>query len=635
MLENRIVFTGHHTNLTDDAPSAALAAYYQARAAGGAGLIVVEIASVSEKGGRYSSSLLMATSAACVPGYQRIADACHAHGTAVFAQLFHPGRELRQSVDGSSPLAYGPSDTPTERFHITPAPMTVEMIERVVADFGQAAAYLEQGGIDGVEIVAGFGFLVSQFLNPRVNRRTDRYGGSLENRMRFLREAIAAVRARTSGMAVGIRISGDEMDGVGLGAAEVREICQALDSDGSLDYFSITAGGAQSVGAAAPMVPAMHIEQGHVRATAGAIRERVTRPVIVTGRINQPHIAEETLVAGEADACGMTRALIADPEMPNKARDGRIDDIRACVACNQSCIGHAHLGAPVSCIQHPESGRELRFGRREAVRTARKVMVVGGGPGGMKAAAVAAERGHQVTLYERGGQLGGQVLLAQLLPRRAEFGRIAENLAREMALAGVTVVRNTEVTADLVTRAAPDALILATGAVPRAPEIEGGEDAHVVDAWQVVTGEANVGARVVVADWRCDWIGMGVAEKLARDGCAVTLAVNGYMAGQMLQVYMRDPWVGTLHSLGVSVVPYARLFGADGDTVYLQHTASGEPIILEGIDTLVTANAHKAETTLADSLAGWEGELHRVGDCLAPRTCEEAVLEGLEAGLAV
>ena len=262
-------------------------------------------------------------------------------------------------------------------------------------------------------------------------------------------------------------------------------------------------------------------------------------------------------------------------------------------------------------------------------------MVVGGGPGGMKAAAVAAERGHQVTLYERGSQLGGQVLLAQLLPRRAEFGRIAENLAREMALAGVSVLRNTLVTAELVTREEPDALILATGAGPRAPEIEGGEDAHVVDAWQVVRGEANVGTRVVVADWRSDWIGMGVAEKLARDGCAVTLAVNGYMAGQMLQIYMRDPWVGTLHSLGVEVMPYARLFGADGDTVYLQHTASGEPIVLEGIDTLVTAHAHMADTALAESLAGWEGEVLRVGDCLAPRTCEEAVLEGLEAGLAV
>ena len=577
----------------------------------------------------------MATSEACVPGYRRVAEACHSHGTAVFAQLFHPGRERRQSLDGSAPLAYAPSDTPTERFHITPIPMTVAMIEELVGDFGQAAAYLEEAGIDGVEIVAGFAFLVAQFLNPRVNRRTDRYGGSFENRLRFLREIIAEVRARTSNMAVGIRISGDEMDDVGLGAAEVREICQALDADGALDYFNITAGGAQSIGAAAPMVPAMDTEHGHMRAAAGAIREMVERPVFVTGRINQPHMAEETIIAGEADACGMTRALIADPEMPNRAREGRLDDIRACVACNQSCIGHAHLGAPVSCIQHPETGRELSYGTRGRARAAREVMVVGGGPGGMKAAAVAAERGHQVTLYERGSQLGGQVLLAQLLPRRAEFGRIAENLAREMAIAGVSVQRNTDVTAEFVARHAPDALILATGAGPRAPEIEGGEDAHVVDAWQVVRGEANVGARVVVADWRCDWIGLGVAEKLARDGCAVTLAVNGYMAGQMLQIYMRDPWVGTLHSLGVEVVPYARLFGADGDTVYLQHTASGEPIVLDGIDTLVTAHAHKADTALGESLAGWEGEVHRVGDCLAPRTCEEAVLEGLEAGLAV
>ncbi|MGH6719787.1 MAG: FAD-dependent oxidoreductase, partial [Alphaproteobacteria bacterium] len=345
--------------------------------------------------------------------------------------------------------------------------------------------------------------------------------------------------------------------------------------------------------------------------------------------------AERIIAEGRADLCGITGAMIADPEMPNKAAAGRADDIRACIACNQACIGHFHLGFPISCIQHPETGRELAYGTRRPAAAGRKVLVAGGGPGGMKAAAVAAERGHEVTLYERTGQLGGQVLLAQLLPGRAEFGGLATNLAREVAQAGVRVVRNTEVTPALIQRETPDAVIVATGGRPRRPPVEGEADAHVVDAWQVLKGEANVGKSVVVADWRCDWIGLGIAEKLARDGCRVRLAVNGYMPGEMIHRYVRDQWVGTLHKLGVEVIPYARLYGVDAQTVYLQHATSGEAILCEDVDTLVLAQGHDREATLGDALEDYAGELHVIGDCLAARTAEEAVLEGLKAGTAV
>jgi pyruvate/2-oxoglutarate dehydrogenase complex dihydrolipoamide dehydrogenase (E3) component len=187
----------------------------------------------------------------------------------------------------------------------------------------------------------------------------------------------------------------------------------------------------------------------------------------------------------------------------------------------------------------------------------------------------------------------------------------------------------------MIEREAPGAVILATGAEPRHPEIEGAEDAHIVDAWAVLTGEANVGGRVVVADWRCDWIGLGIAEKLARDGCRVTLAVDGYMPGQRIQMYVRDRWIGELHKLGVEIVPYARLFGADADSVYFQHATSGEPIIVDEVDTLVTSLGHQSIDTLDAALEDWPGDVFMAGDCLAPRTCEEAVLEGLKAGVAV
>ncbi len=292
-------------------------------------------------------------------------------------------------------------------------------------------------------------------------------------------------------------------------------------------------------------------------------------------------------------------------------------------------------GVPISCIQHPETGRELDYGTLIPTDTPKRILIAGGGPAGMKAAAIAAARGHEVTLYEATATLGGQVNLAQALPGRAEFGGLATNLAHEMALAGVTVHLNTPVTRDLIDAQAPDAVILATGARPYDPGLDGADDAHVVTAWAVLQGEANVGSRAVIADWRCDWIGLGLAEKLARDGCHVRLAVNGMVAGQSVPQYVRDVWLGSLHKLGVEVLPYMRLFGADSDTAYFQHTLSGEPVMLEQTDTLVTALGHASDTALADALADWSGALHIIGDGHTVRTAEEAVLDGLRVGWAL
>jgi NADPH-dependent 2,4-dienoyl-CoA reductase/sulfur reductase-like enzyme len=327
--------------------------------------------------------------------------------------------------------------------------------------------------------------------------------------------------------------------------------------------------------------------------------------------------------------CGMTRAMICDAEMPNKARLGKLDDIRACIGCNQACIGHYHQGVPISCIQNPLSGREMTLGAHPKAETERYILVAGGGPGGMKAAAVSAERGHRVVLCEKSGQLGGQVLLAQTLPGWAEFGVMVDNLKREMELAGVEVRLNTAVDTVLIDEEKPDAVIIATGATPFACDAEIAEGTDVMEAWQVLRGEAKTGSSVVVADWRCDWIGVGLAEKLALEGCRVTLAVGGTHVGQNLQMYLRDDRAGKLHDLGVEVIPYARLFGADENTAYFYHMANGSPIVCEGMDTLVLALGHQPATALEDSLRGRDLEVHLVGDCLSPRTAEEAIYEGL------
>jgi 2,4-dienoyl-CoA reductase-like NADH-dependent reductase (Old Yellow Enzyme family)/thioredoxin reductase len=628
-IKNRIVSPGHHTYLADRAPGEALVAYHERRAEGGVGLIVSEITAVHATAG-FSHALLDATDPAVIPDFARLAEAVHRHGARIFAQLFHPGREVLSARDGMMPVAYAPSAVPNERFHIMPKAMPAALIREVIAGYGRSAAHLAEAGFDGVEIVASHGYLPAQFLNPRVNLRDDDYGGDAERRLRFLRDVVAGIRDGCDGFTVGLRVSGAELVPDGLGEAEVAEACVALDPD--LDYFSLVAGTSATLGGSVHIVPPMGIEHGYVAPFGAALRKRLSKPVLVSGRINQPQIAERIIAGGEADLCGMARALICDPELPAKALAGRLDDIRACIGCNQACVGRAHKGLGISCIQHPESGRELEFPAPPRAARGRRVIVAGGGPAGMKAAAVAAARGHRVTLYERARQLGGQARLAQALPGREEFGGIITNLAREMDLAGVEAVTGREVTAGLLRDSGAEAVIVATGARAFVPSLDGLDEAHCVTAWEVLEGKANPGQRVVIADWRADWIGIGLAERLCRDGCAVTLCTNAALAGETLQLYTRNHYVGRLHKLGVAIRTHVRLYGADGDSAYFQDTLSDEPVVIEGVDTLVLALGHQAETALEAELDGLPLEVLSIGDCVAPRSAEEAVYEGMIAG---
>jgi hypothetical protein len=475
------------------------------------------------------------------------------------------------------------------------------------------------------------GFLIAQFLNPVTNRRADEFGGSLENRMRFLREILAGCRGRIgAGKTLGVRITLDEKTETGQTAEEMIEICRVLEADGHVDYFSVISGSSSSPQGWIHVFPPMSVAHGFVADNAASLKPAVDKPVLVAGRINQPQLAAEVIDSGKADMVGMARALITDPEFVDKVMRGRSEDIRACVGCNQACVGHRLAHFPVSCIQNPVSGRERSLGEVQPAAEARDILVIGEGPAGMKAAVVAAQPGLRVQLHERSSKPGGQVNLAEALPGRAEFGGVTTNLRHELECSGVQLLLNSELDAKAIAGIRPDHVILATGAVTRLPEVEV-EGVEMVDAWTLIRGESRPGKNVVIADWSCDWSGLGVAEKLAREGHYVRLMSGGSVAGESIQSIVRDHWIGILHGLGVEMTAYARFYGALDGSAYFQHMTGGEAMVCEQVDTIVCCYAARANRDSDWIEAIDDLQVARVGDALAPRTVEEAVLDGFNA----
>ena len=634
--KNRLILAPHGTGMSEQGSVGDKGlAYYRARIANGIAGLVTEAHSVTPlHDDPYPT--LTASDDSCLPGLTRLADLAHDHDCRLIGQIYHQGRARGHSLDGSLDVAVAPSSLPDERWHIVPYALGTKEVEQMVGHFASAAGRMKRAGCDGVEVLVGMGYLHAQFLSPRTNIRTDKYGGSAENRQRFLRETLTAMREEVGeDMIIGFRIVPEDDDPDGLRLEDSQPVCQAMALEGLTDYISVAVGGTHTLAGTSLIVPPMFVDhQGPFR-MARAVREVAPdMPVLVTGRINQPQIAEQAVSSGLADLVGMVRAFLSDPAFVRKAQEGRAEEIRACIGCNQACIGHRNMGFSVSCIQRPESGRETLYAAPEPAQAPKSVLVIGGGPGGMKAAITAAARGHRVSLHERSDRLGGQALLAQALPGRAEFGGLVTNLEGELARSRVEVHRNSNLDAGAVGHLAPDAVIVATGARPTLPQ-GAFEGAHMVTADDVIEGRANVGGRVLVADWRCDWTGMGLAEMLAANGCAVTLAVNGETAGQHLQPYLRYHWVTRLHRLGIAIRPYLRLHGADEDTVYMAQIVGGDAVMVEDIDTLVVAGHRAPETSLVTALSETGMDVRAIGDCLSPRTAEEAIFEGLKAGLAV
>ena len=644
-LANRVVFCAHLTNYARDGlPTQQHAAYYARRAAGGAGLIVTE-EHVTHPADRPYEKLIQGHRPEVIPGYQRITRAVHAHGVPVLAQLNHNGGQSSGMYSRLPVLA--PSPVPDPLFREVPTAAGPQHIAEIVAGYARVARHCAEGGFDGVELQCSQSSIIRGFLSPATNQRTDRYGGSLAGRARLLLEIVAAVReAIGPGRALGVRICGDEMIEGGTTLGEAVEVARMASGTGAVDYISTTIGVATAT--LYRVVASMRTAPGHALHVSAAIRAAVGIPVLGAGRIISPEQADQALADGQCDLVGVVRGQIADPDFAAKARAGQAATIRACLSCNQECAGRVGRNRWLGCTANPRAGRESvplpAPGTRGRAGLGRRVYVVGGGPGGLQAALTAAERGHRVTLFERASSTGGQAAVAARMPGRAGFGALPRDLAAQARRAGVRLETSHLVDADFLRRERPDGVVLATGAVPVQPAWAHGHP-RVVDVRQVADGSARPAGTVVVVDELGFHPATSVAELLADRGCAVQVITSAMVAGQDLGLTLDlELWTRKAHAQGVRqrtdvVVLDAREDQAGQLELTLLHHPTGTRAQL-ACDWVACAVPPRPADELWHALRGAAAdsvpfELHRVGDCLAPRRAHAAVLEGERAGAAL
>ncbi|MGY1708461.1 mycofactocin system FadH/OYE family oxidoreductase 2 [Geodermatophilus sp. SYSU D00758] len=625
-LPNRVVFPAHLTNFAEDGlPTARHAAYSSARAAGGAGLVVVEESTVDPADRPYEK-LVRGWDPAVVPAWRAVTDAVHAHGVPVVAQLNHNGGQSDGLHTRAPVLA--PSPVPDPLFGEVPREATHADLRRLVAGFAAVAGHCAAAGFDGVEVQASQSALARQFLSRATNRRTDGYGGSLENRVRFLAEVLAAVREAVGPeRAVGVRLADEEGADGGTTAAEAAATARLLAGRGLVDWVSTTVGVATAT--LHRVVPPMTTPPGYARPFAAAVRAAVDVPVIGVGRFLTPDQAEAALAAGDCDLVGAVRAQVADPAWAAKALSGRAGEIRRCLGCNQECVGAVGLGRALGCVTNPRAGREAPL---PAPARRRRVLVVGGGPAGLRTAATAAQRGHAVTLLEQATVLGGAVRTAAAAPGRDGLLPLVEDLAAECVRAGVAVRTGVRATAADVLDAAPDAVVLATGARPAPP-------AWAVDVRDVLGGRVRPAGRVLVVDELGGAAAPSVAELLAARGCRVELVTAALAVGQDLGPLLELPrWRRRAGGLGIRLTPEVVVTAVDGGTVALLHHPTGAVHARE-VDAVVVAAPGVADDALWRELCRAPGdggpEVHRVGDCVAPRRASAATRDGERVGAAL
>jgi 2,4-dienoyl-CoA reductase (NADPH2) len=632
---NRVVFSAHLTNYAEDGlPTEQHAAYYEARAAGGAGLIITEEHSTHPTDWPYEK-LIHGFHPEVIPGYRRITEAVHRHGTPIFAQINHNGGQA-SSMFSRLPV-WAASSVADPLFREVAHEVDHREIAEIVAGYALVAGHCKAGGFDGIELQCSHSSIVRGFLSPAVNHRTDAYGGSLENRARLLLELVAAVRdAIGRDLALGVRLCGDELIEGGTTIDEAVAVARMVEAQGLTDYINTSIGVAT---ASLFMIEAsMAVPPGYAMFIPSALRKAVDLPVVGVGRFKDPVQADRALQEGHCDLIGVVRGQIADADFVAKARAGRTDDIRLCLSCNQECVGRMGLNRWLGCIENPLTGRESTTAPVTLSARPKRVVVIGAGPAGLQAASAAAQRGHRVVVLERATEAGGQARLAASVPSRAEFGDLVRNQVHACAALGVEVRYGVEADAATVLTERPDVVVVATGAEPARPYWAPGDEIRIVDVRDVLEHRAQPEGRVIVLDELGFHQATSVAELLADRGCQVTVITPGMVVGQDLGITLDlEHWqvkaAAKSIEQSVELVP----MGWDGERGVLQvlHHPTGANLELPA-DWVVLAVPQSPVEALYHELAGTPGvEVHRAGDCVAPRRAHAAVIEGERIGAAL
>lgn len=594
-------------------------AFQEERARAGVGLLITGAAVVHETSRFPVRIILEAYDEDAIESLRRRVEAVKRHGARIFGQLAHLGRESPGGQTEAVPLA--PSPIPSPRDPGIPHEMSVADVRMIVDAFGRSAGNFKAAGYDGVEIHAGHGYLVAQFMSRASNLRTDAYrGDTLEGRIRLLRELVEEIRQRCgSGYPLGIRLSGDEETPDGLTIDDTRHIVEALQAVAPVDYVSITAG------MRGAYVKDTTFVEGFALGLAAAVKQDVDVPVVAAGRIRFPALAERAIAAGQADFVAIGRGVIADPEWVTKAQQDRAEQIRPCVGIVQDCrAAHGIL----ACAVNARAGREAEWGPARPAESKRRVVVAGGGPGGLEAARVAAEAGHDVVLYEREELPGGQVRIAAAGPTRGELLDFVSYLERELRRLGVDVRLGTPATRDAVLSDAPDLVVSATGATPLPLPFPVDSSARVVTLWDLLGGKVDeIPDRALVVDDAAGfWHGVSAAEFLADRGAAVELLTPARAVGLAIPHESIAHVHRRLRAAGVRFRPFTNVTGVDGTTVHLTDAVTGESAQTEA-DIVVVKTMLSVEDELLRQLEGAGPALVAVGDCAAPRRMSHAVLE--------
>jgi 2,4-dienoyl-CoA reductase-like NADH-dependent reductase (Old Yellow Enzyme family)/thioredoxin reductase len=628
-VRNRIVMLPITTGYTevDETIGDRFINFFAERAKGGVGLIIIPFAPVA--GGSPLEPGLFDDR--FIPGVHRLTTAIHSYGAKVAAQLMV---SYNMVFNNGVPEVVGPSPIMNQMIGVVPRVLTVNEIHYLVEEYGKSAKRAREGGFDAVEVLVGGGYLLNRFLSPISNQREDEYGGSLERRMRIILDVIQSIKTKAGNdFPISVRLNTDEQMTGGHTIEDSKWVAQGLEKAG-VNIINIYTGWHESQSPTiAPSVP-----PGAFAHLAEKIKNCVSIPVIAANRINSPIVAEKILAEKKADFVGMARALLADPELPNKAKEGRADEINPCIACSK-CLSEIlstyrswGKGAAAFCTVNPVAGKEGEYILRPAEKK-KKVIVIGGGPAGMEAAMTAAVRGHRVTLYEKGKEPGGWLLVGCIPPYKSEIKTLYESLTVRIKKAGVQIRLSTEATPETVENEKPDVLILALGANPMIPNIPGAKGSLVVIAEDLLTGRKKISGSIIIIGGGL--VGCETAEFLIEQGKDITrvtvIEMLERMANTVSSTY-RPFFLARLRNWGIKMKTGTIVEEITNEGVRVnQQGTSG---FIKG-DAVVLAVGLESEKKHLDSFWGKAHEIYTVGDCVKPRTIQEAIEEGFIVGMKI